>query len=245
MTSAFSMPPMRCSRPGVPGTAHGRARVSGSRRYGWKTVVALGVGAVGLAWRSSTREVGQVGDRPGSPTARSRWRGSRRTGGSTGVRYVVAMRTASIAASKQSAGDRGATIGDRATRRCGRTSPGAGRPARSWSAGRSRGRRAGRRQMTSGSSSETARPIVSDFSATPGPRGRRDADGAAERGAERGADAGDLVLGLHRRHAEPLEAGERVEDVGGRGDRVGAEDERAARPGAPRRRGRRPGRRCR
>ena len=26
---------MRCSRPGVPGIAHGRASVSGSRAYGW------------------------------------------------------------------------------------------------------------------------------------------------------------------------------------------------------------------
>ena len=34
MTSAFSSPPMRCSSPGVPGIAHGRAGVSGSREYG-------------------------------------------------------------------------------------------------------------------------------------------------------------------------------------------------------------------
>ena len=32
-TSSFSKPPTRCLRPGVPGTAHGRARFS-SRRYG-------------------------------------------------------------------------------------------------------------------------------------------------------------------------------------------------------------------
>jgi len=32
LPSCFSSPPTRCSRPGVPGTAHGRARVSGSRR---------------------------------------------------------------------------------------------------------------------------------------------------------------------------------------------------------------------
>ena len=32
--SCFSMPPMRCIRPGVPGIAHGRASVTGSRRYG-------------------------------------------------------------------------------------------------------------------------------------------------------------------------------------------------------------------
>ena len=35
MTSAFSSPPIRCSSPGVPGIAHGRASVSGSRAYGW------------------------------------------------------------------------------------------------------------------------------------------------------------------------------------------------------------------
>ena len=37
--SAFSMPPMRCSSPGVPGTAQGRANVCGSRLYGQKTSV--------------------------------------------------------------------------------------------------------------------------------------------------------------------------------------------------------------
>ncbi len=37
MCSAFSSPPMRCSRPAVPGIAHGRARVSGSRAKGWNS----------------------------------------------------------------------------------------------------------------------------------------------------------------------------------------------------------------
>ena len=32
VSRAFSMPPMRCCSPSVPGIAHGRARVSGSRR---------------------------------------------------------------------------------------------------------------------------------------------------------------------------------------------------------------------
>ena len=59
--------------------------------------------------------------------------------------------------------------------------------------------------------------------------GRRDAEGAAEGRAERGPDPGDLVLGLHRRHAVALEPGEGVQDVGGRRDRVGAEEERQAR----------------
>ena len=35
MMFAFSRPPMRCSRPFVPGIAHGRASVSASRAYGW------------------------------------------------------------------------------------------------------------------------------------------------------------------------------------------------------------------
>src|SRR2546430_3342699 len=34
VTSCFSIPPMRCSSPGVPGRTHGRASVAGSRRYG-------------------------------------------------------------------------------------------------------------------------------------------------------------------------------------------------------------------
>ena len=60
-----------------------------------------------------------------------------------------------------------ATIGT-GPRRCGRTSPAAGRPARSWSAGRSTGRRAARRRSISGSSVITARPIVSASARCPG-----------------------------------------------------------------------------
>ncbi len=43
-----------------------------------------------------------------------------------------------------------------------------------------------------------------------------------------GTDAGDLVLGLERRDAEGLVLRQLVEDVGGRGDRVGAEEQREA-----------------
>src|SRR5665811_147087 len=50
--------------------------------------------------------------------------------------------------------------------------------------------------------------------------------GAAERGTEGGADAGDLVLGLERGDAEALVLAQLVEDVGGRGDRVGPEEQR-------------------
>src|SRR3546814_6692087 len=53
-----------------------------------------------------------------------------------------------------------------------------------------------------------------------------DAEVTGKGGADGGADSGDLVLGLKRRHAERLVLGELVEDVGGRSDRVGAEEHR-------------------
>jgi hypothetical protein len=84
------------------------------------------------------------------------------------VRYVVAMRTASMAASKQSPGERGATIGTGASPlrpniACSRSdcSVLVGRPVE--------GPPRCTSTITSGSSSATARPIASDFSATPGP----------------------------------------------------------------------------
>ena len=173
--------------PASPGRA-GRARRPGCRprRCGW------------ARWRSSTRQVGQVGDVRDAATARSRWRGSRRRAGtpacgrSTAIRHglergVEAVRRATAA--RRSAP---------APRRCGRTSPAAGRPARSWSAARSTGRRAARRRRPAAARVITARPIVSDFSAMPGPGRGGDAERAAERRAERRADAGDLVLGLER-----------------------------------------------
>ena len=48
---------------------------------------------------------------------------------------------------------------------------------------------------------------------------------------EGGADAGDLVLGLEGGHAEPLVLAQLVQHVGGRGDRVGAQEQRQ--PGLP------------
>ena len=64
-------PPMRCSRPAVPGTAHGRASVSGSRSYGRKGR------RPGRRCRPRCRAGRRVA---GSSTARSRWPGTRRTG---------------------------------------------------------------------------------------------------------------------------------------------------------------------
>ena len=66
---------------------------------------------------------------------------------------------------------------------------------------------------SSGSSSATASPIVSLFSEMPGPGRGGDAQRAAERRAQRRADAGDLVLGLEGRDAERLVLAQLVQDV--------------------------------
>ena len=68
--------------------------------------------------------------------------------------------------------------------------------------------------------------MVSALSAMPGPELRGDTEVAGEAGAQRGADAGDLVLGLERGDAEALVLAQLVQHVGGRGDRVGAEEQR-------------------
>ncbi len=75
MPSAFSMPPMRCSRPGVPGIAHGRASVSGSRWYGQElSLPSAPASRSGLANENSSRSLGRSatsGMRQGSePLAR-------------------------------------------------------------------------------------------------------------------------------------------------------------------------------
>ena len=90
-----------------------------------------------------------------------------------------------------------------------------------------------------------ARPIVSDLRSMPGPRGGGHAERAAERRAEGRADAGDLVLGLEGPHPELLVLGQLVEDVRGRGDRVGAEEQRQVGAERRRRSAPRPARCCR
>ena len=146
------------------------------------------------------------------------------------MRYLVAIRTASSAMSKQSDGVDGASTatGDSPFRPYSAISRSAcsvlvgmpvDGPAR-WMS-----------QMISGSSTETARPMVSALSAMPGPEVVVTPSAAAERRAERRADAADLVLGLERADPEPLVLGQLVQDVRGRRDRVGAEEQRQ--PGPP------------
>ena len=97
----------------MPGTAHGRARVSGSRRYGQKTSVPSSRTWFGLS-ANGTEMSGSVemsGSSQGSAPF-ARYPSDSRI---TGVRYLIAMRTASIAAKKQCDGLIAATIGSGAS----------------------------------------------------------------------------------------------------------------------------------
>ncbi len=85
MTSCFSMPPMRCSSPGVPGRTHGRASVAGSRRYGKKPSASV------RKWTSMGGRVAGSGISHGSePLARNPSDSTM-----TGTMYLSAIRTAS------------------------------------------------------------------------------------------------------------------------------------------------------
>ena len=135
------------------------------------------------------------------------------------------MRTASIAASKQSPGERGATIGTGASPlrpniACSRSACSVlvGRPVDGpprWTS------TIDQRQLER--HRETDR-LGLERHARPGRRGH--AEHAAVRRPEGGTDAGDLVLGLERHHAEPLVLAELVEDVRRRGDRVRPQEQR-------------------
>src|SRR3954467_6791142 len=159
VTLAFSSPPMRCSRPGVPGIAQGRASVSGLRLYASNGSPSASANAGSMRASASTSGISHGS----APFARYASDSTY-----TGVRYVTATRTASIAAKKQSPGDDGAMTGTgdselRPNSTISR-SPCSGLvgipvdgPAR-WTS-----------MITSGSSSAIASPTVSDFRTTPGP----------------------------------------------------------------------------
>ena len=70
--------------------------------------------------------------------------------------------------------------------------------------------------MTSGSSRTIARFIASLFRQMPGPLVAGDRESAAKGGADRGADGGDLILGLEGAHVEVLQRRQLVQDVAGR-----------------------------
>ncbi len=159
--SDFSRPPSRCSRPGVPGMAHGRASVLGSRRYGQNSPSWFGPVANGTEMSGSSSSDGMSqGSEPFARTPSD----SR----ITGVRYSRAIRAASIAALKQCDGERAARTGSGASP-C--------RPYIAWSrsacsvfVGRPvEGPPRWMSTTMSGSSREAASPIVSAFRSIPGP----------------------------------------------------------------------------
>ena len=80
--------------------------------------------------------------------------------------------------------------------------------------------------ISSGSSRLMARPIISAFRSMPGPEVVVTPRAPPKAAPEGGADARDLVLGLEGAHTELLVLGQLVEDVRGRGDRVGPEEQR-------------------
>ena len=143
----------------MPGTAHGRASVSGSRRYGWNGPsprVALSTPISGRLARSGIFH----GSEPVARNASDR--------NATGVMYFSAMRQASMARSKHSPGVAGATIGMGESEL---------RPNMTWSRSACsflvgmpvEGPARWTSMTTSGSSTMTARPIASVLSAMPGP----------------------------------------------------------------------------
>ena len=220
VTSAFSSPPMRCSSPGVPGIAHGRASVTGSRRYGMNSPSTFGSVA------NVDRDVGQrreVGQQPRLRAVREVRVAER----NTGVRYFSAIRAASIAASKHSPGRRRR---DDRHRRLGVAPVQHHQQVGLLGLRRHAGRRAGaldvedqQRQLER--DREPDRLLLQDDSRA----GRSaDAERAAEARAERRADRGDLVLGLEGANAEVLVPRELLEDRRRGRDRVRAEEERQA-----------------
>ena len=135
------------------------------------------------------------------------------------MRYLSAMRTASIAASKQSA--RGGRRDDR-HRRLAVTAVHREEQVGLLGLGRQPGGRAAtlhvdddQRQLEAHREAHRLRLQVDARAARPGDR-----EVARERGADRDADRGDLVLGLERADAEVLVLRQLVEDVGRRRDRV-------------------------
>ena len=222
MPSAFSRPPIRCSSPGVPGSptaaraSPGRAGTAGSRSPSFGSV-ANSVEMSG--------SVGDVRDQPRLGAVRE-----------VGVREQVDGRAVLERDPRRL--DRGveaaATGSTRrspapATRSCGRSST-ISRSACSGFVGIPvEGPARWMSRISSGSSSATARPIVSDLSTMPGPAEAVTPSAPPNGRAERRAGRRDLVLGLEGAHAEVLVPRELLQDRGRGRDRVGAEEERQAR----------------
>ena len=209
---------MRCSSPGVPGTAHGRTSRS-SRWYGWNgaTPAAVGCGP------------GSAAVRPGraAATARRRTPARRRTAAAP----ASCGRPPAAPPRRPWRSSRPATAPParpRGIRRDGRTTPETGPLAPSWSAGRGSGPPRCTSITTTGSSAITARPIASDFDDRPGPLVAvtpRPPPKAAPTAAPIAATSSSA---WNVRTPKRFSSAKSVQHVGGRRDRVGGVQQRQA-----------------
>src|SRR5918994_1419847 len=170
-----SNPPIRCTNPGVPGIAHGRVSLS-SREYGRKSCPFGEANPGSIDGKLSTSGIGHGSEEFAMKVSESKI---------TGVRYRTAIRAASSAAVKHSAGVDADTIGSGDS------------PWRPYIASR-----------RSACSVFVGIPVEGPdrFRLQVDPRSARPGDGelAAERGAERDVGGRDLVLRLDRDDAEVL-----------------------------------------
>ena len=141
------------------------------------------------------------------------------------MRYLRAIRAASITACKSSHRACSAAItGSGASPWRPKTACSRSRLLGLGRAGRSTGPPRWMSMTSSGSSRETARPMVSVFRSSPGPLVVVTPSEPAVRRSQCRAHACDLVFGLEGPHTEVLVLGELVQHVRGRGDRVAAEE---------------------
>ena len=232
--SAFSRPPIRCSSPGVPGDAHFRASVSGSRSYGWN-VVLLGPVRDG--------DVGQVADGRDLPRLGA--------GGEERVRqvddrgHVLEGEPPGLDREVEALAGRGRR--DDRHRRVAVAPEHDLEQVRLLVLRRHAGRGAGALDVD-----DDERQLDHDGEAhrlgLEGDAGTRRCGHPhrpAVARADRGTDRGDLVLGLERLDPEVLVARQLVEDVGRRRDRVRAVEQRPVRRASRRPACRAPSPRCR
>ena len=215
----FSSPPMRCSSPGVPGIAHGRASVSGSRLYGRNSPPSP---CANSTWIGSSSPI--VGDPPRLGAVREVRIREQVDGRAIRERDACRLdrRVEAVAGCRRS---------EHRHRRLAVPAEEHHQQIRLLGLRRHAGRRPGalnvddhERQLERHRKPDRLR-LEDD--ARPG--GRRHAERAAERRAERRADGRDLVLRLERPHAERLVTRELFENRRCGRDRVRAEEEIEAR----------------
>ena len=217
MTSAFSSPPIRCSSPGVPGNRPRPRERLGIARVRHELVVAL------AERRELRRDVRQVVDARDQP----------RLGAVREVRVAQQIDGRPVLQRDPRRLDRGV---EALRRRRGREhrhrALGVAPEQDHQQVGLLRLRRHPGRRAGALDVEDQQRQLEHDpepdrllLEHDPRPGRGRDAERAAEGRAERGADRGDLVLGLERPDAERLVPRQLLEDRARRRDRVGAEEE--------------------